>query len=538
MMPRGGTRGTLDEFLQVMLSVLSGVDLDETLRKTVEAARHLVHARYGALGIRARDGSTARFIFSGMTPEAYHRIADPPRGRGLLGLLMDRPRPLRLDDLSAHPASAGFPAHHPPMRSFLGVPVRVRGEVFGTLYLTEKAAAAPFSRGDQSAIEVFATVAGAAIDNARRLQRYRLRESWLRALHEVTTQFLQGGGSRQALQLVVDRTAELSHSVLAFVALAKEQAGAGLPPQQLVVTVSTGRLGDSVVGRRIAVDGSVLGAAARDGLPHELDGLDGEVGEAAPAGPGLVLPLTVDGTNSGVLVTVRAAGAKAFDADERQVLSAFAGQAALGLHLARAQRLRRELDVLADRDRIARDLHDDVIQRLFATGLQLETAAHGLDDGDLARRLTGAADQLHEIIDEIRETIFELQGAGREPLRRRLYQVVERLTADTNLRVAVQMSGPVDVVPAQRADDVESVITESVSNAVRHAHASELSVSVVAGDRLTIDVRDDGIGVPDRPRRRGLDNIRHRAERWGGSSSVTRPVRGGTWVQWSIPLIT
>ncbi|MEJ2863150.1 GAF domain-containing sensor histidine kinase [Actinomycetospora flava] len=536
----GRTRDRTEGLLDAVLAVASGLDLDATLRRVVEAALDLVDARYGALGVLAADRrSLARFVHVGVDDELRERIGRLPHGEGLLGLLIEDPRPLRLEELAAHPASVGFPPHHPPMGSFLGVPVRVRGEVFGNLYLTEKRDGA-FTSDDEAVVSALATAAGVAIDNARLYGRTatlmheaQRRERWLEATGEITTELLRGTDADQALALVAQRAAELTDAECALIV---EPAG----DDAVAVTASVGREEAFPVGLALPTADSPLGAVAVSRAPRRETALTLAPGVDA-LGPALVVPLRAGDDVSGVLIAGRRPGAAEFDAEQLPVVAAFADQAALALALAASRRAERELDVLADRDRIAADLHDHVIQRLFAVGLGLQSAQRRAARTDVAERIADAVDQLDRVVREIRTSIFDLHAdpAGRPGLGGRIRAAVTELTAHGAITPVVRVTGPMDVVGDELADHVEAVVREGVSNAVRHAGADGVTVTVSVGDELVVDVSDDGRGMPEAAALSGLLNLERRARAHGGDLTVApRDPAPGTRLVWRVPLPT
>lgn len=538
-----GTRDKMDGLLDAVLAVASGLELDTTLRRIVQAAIELGEASYGALGVLAEDNSLAEFVYIGIGPETREKIGHLPEGHGLLGLVIDEAKPLRLEEISAHPASVGFPAHHPPMRTFLGVPVRVRDEVFGNLYLTEKKNGENFTDDDEVVVQALAAAAGIAIENAHLYEQSRIRQQWQAATGEVTTELLGGTDPAEALNLIASRALELTGSEVTMLAL--PNAGRldvdedwGDEVDDLTVTVCAGARAEEMSGLRIDLETSLPGEVYRDRTPRSVGEL--ELGHHR-FGPALVVPLRAGERTSGVLIAVRAPGSPAFESTQLSVMASFADQAALALQLAAQQRAARELDVLGDRDRIARDLHDHVIQRLFAVGLSLQSTQRRTKSPDLQRRLGESVDQMHEIVQEIRTAIFDLHGgiAGETGLRlrHRLHDAIAELTDDAPLHPTVSMSGTLDTVPTQLAEHVEAVVREAVSNAVRHAGASTLSVSVSAkDDLLRIVVVDDGTGLPEGVSQSGLSNLRERAEGVGGSFSIVSRPEGGVQLEWSAPV--
>jgi len=532
-----GTRDQMDGLLQAVLAVSSGLELDATLRRIVQAATTLVDARFGAIGVRGHDGALTEFVYEGIDDPQRELIGNLPEGKGLLGTLFEKPEPLRLDDLSAHPDSVGFPANHPPMHSFLGVPILVRGAVFGNLYLTEKADGKSFTEDDEVVVKALAAAAGIAIENARLYEDARIQQDWLEANAEISTELLAGTEPSQVLWLIARRARELTNSDDTFLAVPEDPDEPILEVAELFITVTEGDKANQVNGQMIPVSESTSGEAFRTSTPSRVDGLTFKPG-GLEFGPALVLPLRAAGSVSGVLVTTRSPGAAPFTDQQLSVASSFADQAAFAVQLAQSQRQVRELDVLADRDRIARELHDHVIQRLFAVGLSLQSVMPRVRTPEVRSRLLGTVDDLHDIVRDIRTAIFDLHGGvgSSSGLRDRLSHALTDLTADAELHTTVRMSGPLGVVDAELAEDAEAVVREAVSNVVRHACASTVSLTVSVGDDLTIAVSDDGIGIPDVVARSGLHNLHERATAADGSLRVEKPPAGGTQLVWSVPL--
>ncbi|MGZ4553579.1 MAG: GAF domain-containing protein [Mycobacteriaceae bacterium] len=542
------TRDKMDGLLDAVLAVGSGLELDATLRRIVQAAMDLGDARYGALGVLAEDGSLSEFISIGIDSDTRQRIGNLPSGRGLLGLVIDEAKPLRLEEMSRHPASVGFPANHPPMHSFLGVPVRVRDEVFGNLYLTEKKYSETFTEDDEVVLQALAAAAGIAIENAHLYEQARLRQQLLGATSEVTTELLAGTDPTDVLTLIASRALELTESDVTMLVLPNSR---GLDVDdddtaevaELTVTVCAGVRADRLTGLRLDADSTVPGAVYRDRTPRSVPGLmlrHPLTGEH-PLGPTLVVPLRAGERTAGVLIAAREVGATTFDSAQLAVVASFADQAALALALSVQQRTARELDVFADRDRIARDLHDHVIQRLFAVGLALQSTHRRAKSPEVQQRLSESIDQMQEIVREIRTAIFDLHGgADRQPvarLRHRLHDAVAELTNDAPVRTTVSMAGMLDTVPSQLGEHAEAVVREAVSNAVRHSGAENLMITVaVHGEELRISVGDDGIGIPAEARQSGLRNLRDRADGAGGTFAVTQRVGGGTQLDWAARL--
>ncbi len=527
-------RDRLDGLVEAMLVVTSGLELDETLKTIVHTAINLVDARYGALGVRGDDHELVEFIYEGISPEVRDQIGHLPEGRGVLGVLIDDPKPIRLDNISHHAASVGFPANHPPMRTFLGVPVRIRDEVFGNLYLTEKAGDQPFSEDDEVLVQALAAAAGIAIDNARLYERSKARQAWIEATRDIGTELLSGADPATVFRLIADESRKLSGAERTLVAVPTDPDGPALEADDLIVTAVSGD-GPSSAFHDIPTAGTVIGEAFTSGTSGRFESIDLPGCDAT--GPALVLPLRSSDTVAGVLVALRPVGAVPFRAEELDMMAAFADQAALAWQLATTQRRMRELDVLTDRDRIARDLHDHVIQRLFAVGLALQGTIPRARSAEVQQRLTESVDDLQQVIQEIRTAIFDLHGAngGSTRLRQRLDEAVAQFSG-SGIRTTVQYSGPLSVIDSVLADHAEAVVREAVSNAVRHSNATSLSVGVHVNDELCIDVVDNGCGITGEITGSGLANLRARAEECGGSFVVEPGPSGGTRLRWSAPL--
>ena len=533
------TSDRMDGLLEAVLAVSSGLELDATLRQIVRAAIDLVDARYGALGVLADDGSLSQFVYEGIDDATAQLIGPLPIGGGVLGVVIEEGKPLRLDDIADHPASIGFPAHHPPMRTFLGVPVRVRDQVFGRLYLTEKQGGHGFTEDDEVVVQALAGAAGIAVDNARLYEDAQRRQRWLEAGAEVNAVLLAGTDPVEALRLIADRAVELTGADYALIAVPADPEADPDDVTELRVTVSAGLDADTLTGRRIPVAESTSGRVYCDRVPRNVPSLDFDFASGdLVLGPALAVPMRAGDVISGVLLAVRAPGQPPFDDRQLQVVSSFADQAALALQRAESQTAKRELALLADRDRIARDLHDHVIQRLFAIGLSMQGTHRHAKAPVVASRLSDHIDQLQEVIQEIRTAIFDLHAApdAGPGLRTRLQNVIAELTGDTSIRTTVRMSGPLNVVSAELAEHAEAVVREAVSNAVRHADPSEIVVTVSVGDELAIDVTDDGVGIPDTVAHSGLHNLATRARDAGGECTVGRLPTGGTRLAWSAPV--
>lgn len=529
-------RDRLDGLLEAMLVVTSGLDLDATLRTIVNSATGLVEARYGALEVHGRDNQVQHFIHTGIDDDTVALIGDLPEGKGVIGLLIAEPNVLRLEDISQHPASVGFPAHHPPMRAFLGVPVRVGGESSGTLYLTEKANGQPFSEDDEVLVQALAAAAGIAIANARLYQQATARQSWIEATRDIATELLSGAEPAAVFRLVAEEAVKLTAADAALVAIPFDEETPATAVEELLVVNAAGDSVDAIVGQVIPLEDSALGEVFVTGAPRHLEQLD--IDDLDDVGSALLLPLRTADTVAGVVVVLRHGSPGSFGDEQLERMAAFADQAALALQLATSQRRVRELDILTDRDRIARDLHDQVIQRLFAVGLSLQGTVVRVREPEVRQRLSEAVDDLQGVIQEIRTTIFDLHGTSQGPtrLRQRIDSAAGQF-AGAGLRSTAQYSGPLSVVDAGLADHAEAVVREAVSNAARHAQATTVTVRVRVDDDLCIEVRDNGRGMPAEFTASGLRNLRRRAEEMGGEFAVGTLPAGGTLLRWSAPIL-
>ncbi|MEV0646408.1 GAF domain-containing sensor histidine kinase [Phytomonospora sp. NPDC050363] len=534
------TRDRLQGLIDAIMAVGAGVELDSTLQRIVQAAVELVDARYGALGVLSpQEDGLSEFVYVGIDPGQREKMGHLPEGRGLLGLLIDEPHSIRLPDLSAHPASVGFPANHPPMHSFLGAPVRVRERVFGNLYLTEKRGGGEFTADDEIVLGALASAAGVAVENARLFEESKLRQGWLAASSEVRVELLSGASPDDALGLVARHAKNLSDadSVLIFI----DPNGSG---ETLAVRTGFGDAIAGLVDTEATTRVPELLTVARDGTPlpiRDLQALlDGDLSaHHGVFGPAIAVPLRSAQGISGLLLAIKEKGRAAFDTAQIPLLASFADQAALALEAADRQQTRRLLDVLADRDRIASDLHDQVIQRLYAVGMSLQGTVRRVTDPQARARIAAAVEQLDHTVRDIRGSIFDLHSTGDEAnsLRRRLLDIVTERTADLSVTASVRMSGAVDtLVPPSIATHAEAVVREAISNVIRHADASTVTVTVDVSKDLVVEVRDDGRGLPADVARSGLANLAERAESCGGHLSVTSTEGGGTRLAWCVPL--
>ncbi len=540
------TRDRMRGLLEAVVAIGSGLDLESTLRRIVQTAVGLVDATYGALGVIGEDRRLAEFIPVGLSQDEIERIHHWPEGRGLLGLLIEDPRPLRLADIAAHPQSSGFPDGHPPMRSFLGVPVRLRDEVFGNLYLTGKRGGGEFTEDDEAVLVALGAAAGVAVENARLYDAARRQQRWIQASAEVTTRLLSGSEPREVLADVTRRARELSGADLAVLALPDDEG------RRLTITYADGDGAEATRGLVLPAGESLSGQVLTTGEPLTCADFatDERVAKAARGamsqiGPAELFPLGVPGNVRGVLTVGRRHGAAPFRPALTDVVASFAAQAGVALELAASRDEAQRLSLYEDRDRIARDLHDLVIQRLYATGMSLEGTMPMITRPEVASRITNAVDAMDETIKDIRATIFALQArdsAKGPDLRGDIVVLVEEMTGMLGFAPSLRLgAGLGNQVGQEVGEQVLAALREALSNAARHASASQVEVTVdVAPDgMLTVQVTDDGTGIPADGRRSGLRNLARRAEKLGGELRLTPAdpgaARPGTRLEWRVP---
>jgi signal transduction histidine kinase len=536
-------RDQMGELLRLAVEIVSDLELDAVLHRIITSAMSMTRARYGALGVWGQDGTLASFVHTGIDPETVRRIGRLPAGKGVLGLLLNHSEPLRLDDLTRHPVAVGFPEHHPSMRAFLGVPITIRGNVYGSLYVTDDRPERAFTEADEVTARALASTAAVAINNARLFERVRVSAEWTEASREITTALLSDDPAiGQRLKLIVERARQLTDAEQAILLVPDD---GDLPAEKvdtLVVRTAVGLYADEVLDQRVPVEGSTTGGVFRSGAPLITESFQRPIHAFTDVGerPAIIMPLCATNTVLGVIAVARNAEQPPFDTGYLELVSNFADHAAIALTLAWAREREQELSVFSDRERIAHNLHDQVIQRLFAVGMDLQGTIARSHSPSAIQRLTQTVDDVQDIINEIRTTIFNLQGrAGLAGgLRQRIQDAVGDLTRDADINTTLRLSGPLIAVGAELSDDAEAVLVEAISNAVRHSGATSLTVEVSVGDELTLDIIDNGRGIPaDNQRRSGLANMARRAEQLGGTCDITSPAGGGTHIHWTAPLI-
>jgi signal transduction histidine kinase len=534
----------LAALLDAVMAISADLDLTDVLTRIVRSACALVDARYGALGVLGADGEhLVEFVVQGLSQKEQDAIGEPPHGHGVLGLLIREPRPRRLKDIARHADAYGFPPNHPPMHSFLGVPVRIRDEVFGNLYITEKRGAGEFTADDEAILVALAAAAGIAVDNARLYDRSRRQRRWLETAAEVTQLLLEGRDEGSAMGFLAKRTCELSEAQLAMVALYDEvgdlvvrAVNSGEPSRADVrpVVAASRVLHQGHWRELVAEHESVLlltrlGDSTIDALSTEVR----QLGTADPHGPTALVPITVGGDEVGVIGVAWAAEAEAFVGNVVPLVAALAQQMGLALVAARSQQDRSRLALFEDRDRIARDMHDHVIQRLFATGLSLQAAARMTEHPTVGSRLDEAVDDLDAAIKDIRRTIYELHRARPTlELHEEIVELVRVSTTTLGFAPDLTISGSLEGLMADLASDLIAVVREGLANVARHAQASSACVRVTSEATIKVEVADDGVGLASTAVQSGLANLRKRAESHGGTLTLRPRKPRGTALVW------
>ncbi|AVH97641.1 MULTISPECIES: GAF domain-containing protein [Streptomyces] len=492
----GRVPSRLPLLLDAVLGVGTDLELRATLQHIVDSATELTGARYGALGVVDPERHRLTGLFTtGMTEEERRRCGRLPDGRtGLTGALVRDPRPLRLDDLTADPRSVGVPEGHPEMRTFLGVPIRVHAEVFGNLYLTEKRAGR-FTEEDLALLRVLASQAGIAIGNARLYETARQRERWIEGAAAVTTALLTGASAENALTTVAERARVLAGASAGVVLQPTPEGG------MEIVAASTPDDPGDLVGTTIAPGSPVL-VRLLGGEPVfvEDSATDPRMTTHVRSrfGPSMMLPLRSGGKLIGTLALPRRRGGPPYSAVDRLLASQFASQAALALVLADARQDRERLAVYEDRDRIARDLHDLVVQRLFATEMMLESTRRRSAEPSEENALLGrAVDELDSTIQEVRTAIFALQQPPADApttFRGRVLRETGGAAALLGFQPSVHFSGAVDALVDEETEGrLLGVLRGALAAAHRRPGVGAITVGVTAVDGgVRLRIEDDG----------------------------------------------
>lgn len=528
-----------DLLLEAGLALSSELSLPVVLQRIVDLATEVTEARYGALGVIGQDGLISQFITSGISARTREAIGPPPQGRGILGVLIHDATPLRLSDISRDPRSVGFPANHPPMKTFMGAPVKALGRVYGNLYLTEKRGGAEFSDDDMENLLVLATQAGVAIANASLYEEARHRERWLEGLRKISVELLAGAEPEQILDHLCRFARELAEADTATVVLPDREGN-------LLVVAADGAYDADLSGLQVPLEGSISGEVIRTGRPMVLADASSDERAFQPMvrlghmGPAVFVPLKVGAGALGTLAVSNAVGGRPFGDEHLSLIETFAEQAAIVYDYGRVRRDAQRLAIMDDRERIAKDLHDGIIQSLFAVGMGMQATAMTAG-GDVETRLEQMVSEIDRVIRDLRNYIFGLRPGLLAD--RQLDQAVRELASEFQERTGVATDVRVEPGAAQalatRSSDIVQFIREALSNVGRHATAQHVHVDLGAdGEQAVLVVQDDGAGfdVANVRRGQGLGNLEERVRRLGGRLRVTSRPGKGTRLRASLPL--
>lgn len=509
----------LRDLLEAVLLVGQGLDLNEALQRITEVAAAVLDAQYCALGVRGPERGLQAFVYTGILPEVRAKMGRLPVGRGVLGELLDHPEVLRIEHLSDHPASVGFPPHHPPMDTFLGAPIIVRGELFGSIYLTEKQTAPGFTEQDEQIVSVLAVAVGIAVENARLFERQRTRHRWMEILAHRGSEPMAGIAVEDTLNGLCADVAALTGAVDVYVVTSD-----GGEPR---LNGHTGR----------PVDPSTIAWPGLTFSVSEVTGADADWVRRGARWKTAQPMQSAAGDFGAIVLTHR--DRPVWETEELAGLAGVARVASLTVAYSEQQQLARDMEMLEDRHRIARDLHDHVIQRLFAVGMSMQTMQAAPDQ--VESRVAQVIDDLDATIGQIRTSIFDLQSASVHgspvTLRRKVLDVIAELARHAPIVPSASFVGPVDtLVPDRLAPHIEAVLREGLSNALRHSGGDRIGVRIVADDVLTVEISDNGCGIPAHAVYRGLDNLTRRADECDGNFTVDSSPGAGTTLIWEVPI--
>ena len=530
-----------DALLEAGLTLASELSLPIVLQRIVDLAVQVTDARYGALGVIGDGGSLIEFVTSGISARQRREIGPLPHGRGVLGYLITHPRPLRLPQISRHPKSVGFPRNHPPMTSFLGAPVLAMGKVYGNIYLADKRNAREFTEDDETSLVVLATQAGVAIANASLYEDMRQRERWLDSLHDITSQILAGADSDSVLARIAEDARALAEADTAII------VNASAVPGELVVAVAVGERSNGLQGRPVPGAKSISGEVMRTLKPVVFEDASMEARahqpliRAANIGPAIFVPLRARDTAMGTLMVGNQRGGQTFEAGMVRLVQTFADQASVAIEYGRAQLDQRRLSVMEDRERIAKELHDGIIQSLFAVGMKLQGTAQMAGSAEVSTRVEGAVGELDRVIRDLRNYIFGLRPgilADRQ-LDQALRVLGEEVQERSHVRVQVDVDGVAAAALSGQSHEIVQMTREALSNVVRHAGARSATVSLRRnGNSAVLTIADDGSGFDSRSESagNGLRNMRGRATALGGSFAVESRKGRGTRLRITVPI--
>lgn len=529
------SRSRARQLLNAVAGVASDLSLPDVLHRIVCSARELVDADYAALAVVGADHRLIEFV--------HVHVRDDGTGAPAT-VVDDMPAPLSLRDFVDRPQSFGVPAGRPPLSALLTVSVRARGARFGDLHLAKERGGTEFTEEDQAIVGALTAAGGIAIDNARLFEQTHEREMWLRASNEITGALLGDEHAPTAFALVARQARAVARAHVAAIVCPRRSAS------DLVVGGVDGD-GGIVVGANVPRAATAVRQVMATDTPRLIEDAGGNSAEwlgsrakrTGELGSSVLVPLAIGRYRLGVLMVARHRDAPPFTEADMRRAGTFAEHAALAIEFARAREDQQRLAVLEDRDRIARDLHDLVVQRLFAVNLGVQSLVRLAGPGVIADRATGLVTDLDQTVREIRRSIFSLHEIpeGSTSLRGDLLRAVEEAAGTLGFTPRVDLLGALDsLVPDEVRPDLLAAVREALSNIARHAAASAawLEVSVnSAGSQLQLLVRDDGRGVTAAlSRHSGLANLDERATRWGGVFDVRSEPGSGLSLRWAVPL--
>jgi len=493
------------------------------------------------VGVIGEGDELVEFVSTGLSKDQRHQIGDLPRGRGVLGLLISDPRPVRLKEIAEHKASVGFPANHPHMHTFLGAPVQAMGRVFGNIYLAEKRGGGEFSQEDEEALVVLATQAGVAIANASLYEEIRSRQRWLDALRDITGEILAGADADSLLTRIAENARDMAEAQAAVI-VAATGAGGGL-----VVAAAVGPNFSSMVGQSVPAGRSISGEVMKTGEPLVFTDAAAERKAYPPivrvghVGPAIFVPMRVRGRATGTLMVANLKGGRTFDERTVRLVQTFADQASIAIEYGRAQADQRRVGLMEERERIAKELHDGIIQSLFAVGMGLQGTALMAGSSDITARLDSAVTELDRVILDLRNYIFGLRPGILAD--RQLDEALRVLGEEMRSRSTASVEVDVDAAVAQRlsgrSTDLVQLTREALSNVSRHSQATRATVRLArSGANAVLTIEDDGVGFDPANNSfgNGLRNMRERAATLGATLDITSRPGKGTRLQMTLPV--
>jgi signal transduction histidine kinase len=535
------SRDRKDMLLEAGLTLASELSLPIVLQRIVDLAAQVTDARYAALGVIGEDGKLIEFVTSGISAKQRRAIGALPTGRGVLGLLIHEPKAVRIKNIADHPRSVGFPPNHPAMRSFLGAPVQAMGRVYGNIYLAEKRSANEFSPEDEASAIVLATQAGVAIANATLYDEVRSREQWLEAVRDITDRVLREGEEEPLLERIAEHARQLAGADAATIITVSGTPG------ELIVAAAVGARSREVRGQTLPAAGSISGAVMRSGEVMSFDDVSADSRAFLPIvrlgqhGPAVFVPLRVPAGAAGTLMVAKLKGSSPFGERKVRLVETLAGQASVAIEYGRAQTELRRLGLMEERERIAKELHDGIIQSLFAVGMSLQGTALMASSPDVTGRVERAVEELDRVIRDLRNYIFGLRPgilADRQ-LDQALRVLGEEVQSRSGTTIQVEVDAAVAAALSARSAEIVQLTREALSNVSRHAHASRASVRLARrGSDAELTIEDDGTGFDPRSNSTGdgMGNMRNRATRLGGRLHVTSGVGKGTSLRVTFPI--